>query len=148
MEESGLALLAATELASRIDAKVKVVAVAEPPAISLGKGGNVGRHELTEAIQEEMRKRLTEAREAIPDDIESEATLITGDPVEALVNVAKVPGTLLMVGSRGYGPLRRVLLGSVSTELVRSAPCPLIVTPRGTHDTAGKARRGEVGAAS
>ena len=148
LEESGLALVAATQLASRIDAKVKLVAVAEPPAISLGKGGNVGRHELTEAIQDEMRKRLTEAREAIPDDIESEATLITGDPVEALVNVAKVPGTLLMVGSRGYGPLRRVLLGSVSTELVRSAPCPLIVTPRGMHDTAGKTRRAEVGAAS
>ena len=111
----------------------------------MGKGGNVGRHELTEAIQEEMRNRLTEGREAIPDDIESEATLITGDPVEALVNVAEAPGTLLVVGSRGYGPLRRVLLGSVSTELVRSAPCPLIVTPRGMHDTAETAPAAEVG---
>jgi len=34
------------------------------------------------------------------------------------------------VGSRGYGPLRRVLLGSVSTELIRTAPCPVIVHPR------------------
>ena len=148
-EESGLALIAATQLASRIDAKVKLVAVAEPPPISMGKGGNAGRHELTEAIQEEMRKRLAEAREAIPDDIEAEATLITGDPVEALVDVAEAPGTLLVVGSRGYGPLRRVLLGSVSTELARSAPCPLIVTPRGMHETAPKrAPSAEVGAAS
>ena len=84
----------------------------------------------------------------MPDGIEVEATLITGDPVEALVNVAEAPGTLLVVGSRGYGPLRRVLLGSVSTQLVRSAPCPLIVTPRGTHEAAGTARNAEVGAAS
>ena len=67
---------------------------------------------------------------------------------EALANVAQAPGTLLVVGSRGYGPLRRVLLGSVSTELVRSAPCPLIVTPRGMHDTAETAPNAKVGAAS
>jgi nucleotide-binding universal stress UspA family protein len=147
-EESGLALIAATQLASRIDAKVKLVAVAEPPPVSLGKGGNVGRQELTDAIQEEMRGRLAEGRDAIPDDIESEATLITGDPVEALVNVAEASMTLLVVGSRGYGPLRRVLLGSVSTELVRSAPCPLIVTPRGIHDTAEAKPAAEAGVAS
>jgi nucleotide-binding universal stress UspA family protein len=147
-EESGLALIAATQLAQKTGAKVKLVAVAEPPPVSLGKGGNAGRYELTEAIQEEMRNRLTEGREAVPDDIESEATLITGDPVEALVDVAQARGTLLVVGSRGYGPLRRVLLGSVSTQLVRSAPCPLIVTPRGMHDTAEAAPSAKVGAAS
>ena len=37
---------------------------------------------------------------------------------------------LLVVGSRGYGPLRRTLVGSVSDELVRTAPCPVLV-PRG-----------------
>jgi nucleotide-binding universal stress UspA family protein len=38
---------------------------------------------------------------------------------------------LLAVGSRGYGPLRAVLLGSVSSALVRSAASPLVVVPRG-----------------
>jgi hypothetical protein len=38
------------------------------------------------------------------------------------------------VGSRAYGPVRRVLLGSVAKQLVRSAPCPLIVTPRGMRE--------------
>lgn len=42
----------------------------------------------------------------------------------------------MVVGSRAYGPLRRVLLGSVATQLMRSAPCPLIVTPRGMHERA------------
>ena len=31
---------------------------------------------------------------------------------------------------RGYGPIRRVLLGSVSSGLVRAAPCPVLVAPR------------------
>lgn len=33
--------------------------------------------------------------------------------------------------ARAWGPLGRVLLGSVSSQLVRSAPCPLLVFPRG-----------------
>ena len=147
-EESGLALMAASRLASETGAKLKLVSVAEPPPIVAGKGGDAGRQQLTEAIQEQTREQLVQARETVPDGIEVEASLITGDPVEALVNVAEAPGTLLMVGSRGYGPLRRVLLGSVSTDLVRSAPCPLIVTPRGTHETARAARSAKVATAS
>lgn len=41
---------------------------------------------------------------------------------------------LLVLGSRSYGPLRRVLLGSVSTHLARESACPLIVMPRGAAD--------------
>ena len=73
----------------------------------------------------------------MPEGIEVEASLLTGDPADGLAEVATSPGTLLVVGSRGYGPLRRVLLGSVSTQLVRSAACPLVVTPRGMHETTG-----------
>jgi nucleotide-binding universal stress UspA family protein len=40
---------------------------------------------------------------------------------------------LLVVGSRGYGPMRRLLLGSVSNRLVRSVACPILVLPRGVH---------------
>jgi hypothetical protein len=35
---------------------------------------------------------------------------------------------LLVVGSRSYGPARRLLLGSTSTKLARHAACPLLVT--------------------
>ncbi len=37
---------------------------------------------------------------------------------------------LLIVGSRGYGPVRHALLGSVSGELMRTAACPVLVVPR------------------
>ncbi len=51
-----------------------------------------------------------------------------------------------MLGSRAYGPLRRVLLGSVATELARTAPCPLIVHPRPAKSAAPAEERGTVGA--
>lgn len=37
---------------------------------------------------------------------------------------------VLVVGSRGSDPLRRLLLGSTSLHLTREARCPLLVTPR------------------
>jgi nucleotide-binding universal stress UspA family protein len=40
---------------------------------------------------------------------------------------------VLVVGSRGYGPLRAVLLGSVSRRLMTEAHCPVIVVPRGVE---------------
>jgi nucleotide-binding universal stress UspA family protein len=146
--ESGLALMAASELATATGAKLKLVSVAAPPVIGTGKAGMEGWHALKEAIEDQTRDQLAEARNTVPDGIEVEATLISGDPVEALVNVAGTPGTLLVVGSRAYGPLRRVLLGSVSWNLVRSAPCPLIVTPRGMHESRKEAPIAEVASAS
>ena len=41
---------------------------------------------------------------------------------------------LIVVGSRGHGPLKRLMLGSTSGKLVRSAACPVIVVPRGAHE--------------
>ncbi|MDE3070212.1 MAG: universal stress protein, partial [Acidobacteriota bacterium] len=37
---------------------------------------------------------------------------------------------ILVVGSRGYGPVRRLVLGSTSDYLERHARCPLLVLPR------------------
>ena len=37
---------------------------------------------------------------------------------------------LLVVGSRGYGPVRHALLGSVTSELMQAAGCPVLVVPR------------------
>jgi nucleotide-binding universal stress UspA family protein len=40
---------------------------------------------------------------------------------------------LLVVGSRGRGPLRRLILGSTSVQLAREARCPLLIVPRPGH---------------
>ena len=62
--------------------------------------------------------------------IDASETLLDGDAIELL---ARESGELdlLVVGSRGYGQLRAVLLGSVSSALVSAAHSPLVVVPRG-----------------
>ena len=45
---------------------------------------------------------------------------------------------LLVCGSRGYGPVRSVMLGSVSRALAHSARCPLLVVPRPPAEDATK----------
>ena len=134
--EAGLALTAASAIAGATGATLKLVSVAVPPPIGTGKGGADSWNALVQAIEAEMREVLAAARNTVPEGIDVETTLISGDPVETLTSIGGAGGTLMVLGSRAYGPLRRVLLGSVATQLVRSAPCPLIVTPRGMRETA------------
>lgn len=58
----------------------------------------------------------------------SEAT--SGMPVAELVDLSERVD-LLVLGSRAWGPLRRIMLGSVSASLTREARCPVLVLPRG-----------------
>jgi nucleotide-binding universal stress UspA family protein len=133
--ESTLALESAYDLARAHDARVQLVTVANPPPIVVGKSGGAsgGWHALKEELEHEARARLDAARSSAPEDVTVEATLVTGEPVAALADEAKAPGSILVLGSRAYGPVRRVLLGSISRALADSAPAPLIVYPRGVH---------------
>ena len=49
---------------------------------------------------------------------------------------------LMVLGSRGYGPARRVLLGSNAARLLSAAPCPAIVFARGSSAPAEKRTNG------
>ena len=56
--------------------------------------------------------------------------LCRGDPAEALIDFAKADDAELMaVGSRGLHELGDAVLGSVSSTLMRVAPCPVVVAP-------------------
>ena len=130
MPESEAALTRA--VARTAGASLRVLTVVEPVEIPLGAEGNsfAGVGELARAREELMRSHLDRGLALVPDDIEVSGELATpGMPTLADQEDVDV----LIVGSRGYGPIRRLLLGSVSTRLVRSAPCPLIVYPRGAE---------------
>ncbi len=56
---------------------------------------------------------------------------LTGEELAAFSNQVD----LLVVGSRGYGPAKRLVLGSTSNFLERHARCSLLVLPRLGNDT-------------
>jgi nucleotide-binding universal stress UspA family protein len=51
-------------------------------------------------------------------------------PAQVFLPVVGRDADLLVCGSRAYGRLRRVLLGGVSSRLLRRAALPLVVVPR------------------
>ncbi|MGI8888818.1 MAG: universal stress protein [Nocardioidaceae bacterium] len=60
--------------------------------------------------------------------------LLEGPVVDALVEIGPDETDLLIIGSRGYGPVARVLLGGVSSRVVRHARVPVVVVPRPVAD--------------
>jgi nucleotide-binding universal stress UspA family protein len=63
--------------------------------------------------------------------------LATGDPAEQICAYAgEIDARLLAVGTRGYGSVASLLLGSVSNAIIRHAPCPVLVV----RETAARAR--------
>jgi len=64
----------------------------------------------------------------------ADATVTIGRPATVIVDTAReLRARLVVVGSRGRGPLASMLLGSVSAEVVDHAPCPVLVV-RGAID--------------
>lgn len=84
---------------------------------------------ITGEAERAARAELQLAVEALPG---AEAAFLLGDPGRELANESEI-SHLMVVGSRGYGPVPAVLLGDVSGQLVHAAACPVIVVPNGVR---------------
>jgi nucleotide-binding universal stress UspA family protein len=105
---------------------------------------------LTQELRMRRQRALRRAAASVSKELHAETTMLVGDPVRVLEREAGEGLDLLVLGSRGYGPVRRVLLGGVSDSVVRRSPCPVLVIPRSVdfdpsaggmaaHDTAAPA---------
>jgi nucleotide-binding universal stress UspA family protein len=126
--ESRAALSAAVAVARALHTRLEVIsAVAYDPGY--GRRG-LAPQVVHEQIVEQVRAELRGVVHALPGEPDAQAVLLDGDPATQLIaHSAKLD--LLLMGSRGYGPLRAVLAGGVSGRVSRDAHCPVIVTPRG-----------------
>jgi nucleotide-binding universal stress UspA family protein len=122
----------ALDLARRLDAPLLIVAVlhAALPAVGYAAYGyaNVVA-ELTEAEQHRLDKLLaTEAATASAAGVQCSTVAADGFVVDEICRIASERhAQLIVVGSHGWGAARRFLSGSVSTGLVHTAPCPVLV---------------------
>jgi nucleotide-binding universal stress UspA family protein len=80
-------------------------------------------------LLEDLQSMLHDASQALrAPDRRVETRVVRGRPGSTLVDEAiALQPDLVVVGSRGHGPFASLLLGSVSTELVDHAPCPVLV---------------------
>ena len=79
------------------------------------------------------RRALERALSALPSGATLSGEVVIGTPAEEL-RVLSERVDLLVCGSRGYGPLRAVLLGGVTHPLIANSACPVLIVPRGTEE--------------
>ncbi|NDJ16393.1 universal stress protein [Myxacorys almedinensis] len=59
---------------------------------------------------------------------QSEIEIVKGDPAEEMLRLANIyKADLIIIGSRGLTGIQRILLGSVSSQVVSDAPCSVWV---------------------
>ena len=63
---------------------------------------------------------------------EVSVSVATGNPAEELVR-ASGDADMLVVGSRGSGGFGRLMMGSVSSQVMHHAACPVVVVPSAAH---------------
>ena len=140
-EEAELAGRFAIELADKIGSELHMVHVfgIMPWYPVYPEGTDPDEAEPEEPLVEEDLQRTSErrARELLDAEVEkigslggsvAEAHLREGGPAQEIVGLAEEIGAgMIVVGSRGFGGIRRALMGNISDSVVRHAHCPVMV---------------------
>jgi nucleotide-binding universal stress UspA family protein len=131
-EEAALAARTATDIADKTDSELHVVLV----GLSAAYVG-MGPPEIADIPAPRQRELNEEAQRLLDAQVEQikadggtvvQAHLRIGRPDEQIVDSAEEIGAgLIVMGSRGLGGIRRLLMGSVSDSVVRHAHCPVLI---------------------
>jgi nucleotide-binding universal stress UspA family protein len=123
--QSDHALERTVELAAEDGGEVTVMSVVPPDARGSKSGGHVG-------IRPHAHEDVARAHESLAaQGIASEMRIEHGEPSEEILRVAEEGGyDLVVVGSRGLGRLGRLMLGSVSTDVVSGSSRPVLVVAK------------------
>ncbi len=134
-EEAALAAHAAADLSDRARAELHVVHAWQDlrpptlPAMAMDEYSRAYEQYEREAgeLLEEQAERLRSAGGTV-----SGTHLRKGRPAEEIADLAEELGVdLVVVGSRGLGPVKRLVVGSVSEGVVSLASCPTLVVRGG-----------------
>ena len=123
-----LAALKAIDLAKSTKARLHVVAVGRTfPAAVYDVYTEAGREDLRREAQEVLDQQVRKIEEA-GGTVAIAHLKMNERRDEAIVHLAEdIDADLIVIGSRGFGGLRRALLGNVADSVVRHAHCPVLV---------------------
>jgi nucleotide-binding universal stress UspA family protein len=131
----------AIELAQATGWPLRVVSAWQTPMLVGSYYGYAVPAEYSSELIETERERATDAAAAAVDQaqdlgVDAQADVRHGDPVEEICTAARdADASLIVLGAHGWGALKRLVFGSVSTGVLHDAPCGVLVV-RGTPQTA------------
>jgi nucleotide-binding universal stress UspA family protein len=129
----------AADIARPRRARLEVLAVQPRLAFAgVSSAGAFGYQSADDTLRQTLEKQMRDAIASLGPGVDVSGRLVDGDPSTALVDASKELD-LLTLGSRGYGPIRTLLLGSVSRTVVREGACSVVVLPRGAGTNRGDA---------
>jgi nucleotide-binding universal stress UspA family protein len=137
-DEARQALSLAAGIASGCGASLRVRSVVQTPIAA--PDATTYDDDWHERSRSDAERQLQEALAQLT--VEAGGELLVGEPVELLIELS-TQVDLLVVGSRAWGPVRRILLGSSAAKLTRESHCPLLILPRGA--ATGQPGEGEPG---
>lgn len=127
-DSSAGAMYAAAALAERLRGTLHLVHIA-PSNITVPTAFGLAD---VEGFDEARRSReeMERLRAMLSTKVDVELHMYMGEPVAGILTLIKeLKPDMVVVGSHGRGDLLRLLMGSVSTELVRKSPVPVLVVP-------------------
>lgn len=126
--EARAALEVARAAADEFGATLTLVTVWDVPQAAVPEAMYLaGDEELIRVLRDAAQERLDAGLATAGP--QAKGVLERGEPAHVLSELSEHQD-LLVVGSRGWGPVRRIMLGSTSDRLVHRAACPVLVVPR------------------
>ncbi len=117
------ALALATSMARDTGATLLIIHVEEPP---MAYGGGEMYYGVPEPDLKTLKTMLSEVKPSDP-EVPYKHRLITGHPAHAIVQLAESEDVdLIVMGTHGRSGLSRLLMGSVTENVMRKAPCPML----------------------
>lgn len=124
--ESAEAAEAGLDLAEELDAEVHAVSVVDAELVA-STTYTTGAAKNEERMHEEAEENAAEAAEGARErGLEAVEVVETGIPAEKIVEYADENVDAIVIGTHGRSGMRRVLLGSVTDKVVRTASVPVV----------------------
>ena len=115
------------ELARALGAQVALVSVVDRSAVD-SLAPEMPRDEMLAEARSDAKRVMTMLAERLGPDLVTADFMPEGQPGHEIVGAAKAwPADMIVVGSHGRTGLDRVILGSVAEQVMRHAPCPVLV---------------------